>query len=83
MKALSIPSPFFPACHPPVWRAAHAQAFPTELSIYAFVGVIMLVGLVKKNAIMMIDFALDAQREEGKSATKPSTRARFSASARS
>src|SRR5437763_9097998 len=42
----------------------------TELSIYAFVGVIMLVGLVKKNAIMMIDFALDAQREEGKSATE-------------
>src|SRR5947208_1559505 len=38
--------------------------FRTELSIYAFVGVIMLVGLVKKNAIMMIDFALDAQREE-------------------
>ncbi|MGE5321709.1 MAG: efflux RND transporter permease subunit [Actinomycetota bacterium] len=42
--------------------------FHKELSIYAFVGVIMLVGLVKKNAIMMIDFALDAQREEGKSA---------------
>jgi HAE1 family hydrophobic/amphiphilic exporter-1 len=44
--------------------------FHTELSIYAFVGVIMLVGLVKKNAIMMIDFALDAQREEGKSASE-------------
>ena len=42
--------------------------FRTDLSIYAFVGVIMLVGLVKKNAIMMIDFALDAQREEGKTA---------------
>src|ERR1043166_9628272 len=41
--------------------------FRTELSIYAFVGIIMLVGLVKKNAIMMIDFALDAEREEGKS----------------
>jgi HAE1 family hydrophobic/amphiphilic exporter-1 len=41
--------------------------FRTELSIYAFVGVIMLVGLVKKNAIMMIDFALDAERNEGKS----------------
>ena len=41
--------------------------FRTELSIYAFVGVIMLVGLVKKNAIMMIDFALDAERSEGKS----------------
>ncbi len=37
-------------------------AFRTELSIYAFVGVIMLVGLVKKNGIMMVDFALEAQR---------------------
>ncbi len=41
--------------------------FRTELSVYAFVGIIMLVGLVKKNAIMMIDFALDAERKEGKS----------------
>ncbi len=36
--------------------------FHMELSLYAFVGVIMLVGIVKKNAIMMIDFALEAQR---------------------
>jgi len=42
--------------------------FRTELSIYAFVGVILLVGLVKKNAIMMIDFALEAERSGGKSA---------------
>lgn len=41
--------------------------FKTELSIYAFVGIIMLIGIVKKNAIMMIDFALEAQRTEGKS----------------
>jgi hydrophobic/amphiphilic exporter-1 (mainly G- bacteria), HAE1 family len=41
--------------------------FKTELSIYAFVGIIMLIGIVKKNAIMMIDFALEAQRSEGKS----------------
>ena len=40
--------------------------FRTELSVYAFVGVIMLVGLVKKNAIMMIDFALDAERNDRK-----------------
>lgn len=40
--------------------------FRMDLNIYAFVGVIMLVGIVKKNAIMMIDFALDAQRNEGK-----------------
>jgi HAE1 family hydrophobic/amphiphilic exporter-1 len=36
--------------------------FRTELSIYAFVGIVMLVGLVKKNGIMMVDFALEAQR---------------------
>jgi hydrophobic/amphiphilic exporter-1 (mainly G- bacteria), HAE1 family len=42
-------------------------AFRVELSVYAFVGIIMLVGLVKKNGIMMIDFALEAQRTEGKS----------------
>jgi HAE1 family hydrophobic/amphiphilic exporter-1 len=41
--------------------------FHTDLSVYSFVGIIMLVGLVKKNAIMMIDFALDAERKEGKS----------------
>jgi HAE1 family hydrophobic/amphiphilic exporter-1 len=40
--------------------------FHTELSIYAFVGIIMLVGIVKKNGIMMIDFAVEAQRNEGK-----------------
>jgi len=38
-----------------------------ELNLYGFVGIILLVGIVKKNAIMMIDFALDAQRREGKS----------------
>ncbi len=42
--------------------------FHTDLSIYAFVGIIMLIGLVKKNAIMMIDFAIEAERKEGKSA---------------
>jgi HAE1 family hydrophobic/amphiphilic exporter-1 len=41
--------------------------FGQDLSIYAFVGIIMLVGLVKKNGIMMIDFAIEAQRKEGKS----------------
>jgi len=41
--------------------------FKVELNIYAFVGLIMLIGLVKKNAIMQIDFALEAERKEGKS----------------
>jgi HAE1 family hydrophobic/amphiphilic exporter-1 len=40
--------------------------FHIELNVYAFVGIIMLVGIVKKNAIMMIDFALAAQRKEGR-----------------
>ena len=44
--------------------------FKTELSIYAFVGIIMLIGLVKKNGIMMIDFAITAREKEGWSAEK-------------
>jgi multidrug efflux pump len=39
----------------------------TEFSIIALIGIILLIGIVKKNAIMMIDFALEAEREEGKS----------------
>jgi HAE1 family hydrophobic/amphiphilic exporter-1 len=39
--------------------------FGVELNVYAFVGLIMLIGIVKKNAIMQIDFALEAQRKEG------------------
>jgi HAE1 family hydrophobic/amphiphilic exporter-1 len=42
------------------------MAFGIELNMYAFVGIIMLIGIVKKNAIMMIDFAIEAQRKEGK-----------------
>jgi hydrophobic/amphiphilic exporter-1 (mainly G- bacteria), HAE1 family len=41
--------------------------FKVDLSIYSFVGMIMLIGIVKKNAIMQIDFALEAERREGKS----------------
>jgi HAE1 family hydrophobic/amphiphilic exporter-1 len=41
--------------------------FKTDLNLYSMVGIIMLIGIVKKNAIMMIDFALEAQRKEGKS----------------
>jgi HAE1 family hydrophobic/amphiphilic exporter-1 len=41
--------------------------FKQELNIYSFVGIIMLIGIVKKNAIMMIDFALEAQRVRGSS----------------
>ncbi len=41
--------------------------FGYELNVYGFVGILMLIGIVKKNAIMMIDFALEAQRNDGKS----------------
>jgi multidrug efflux pump len=39
----------------------------TELGVIALIGIILLIGIVKKNAIMMIDFALEAERLEGKS----------------
>jgi hydrophobic/amphiphilic exporter-1 (mainly G- bacteria), HAE1 family len=42
--------------------------FGHDLSLYAYVGIIMLVGIVKKNAIIMIDFAIDAERNHGKTA---------------
>jgi len=41
-------------------------AFGDELNVYSFVGLIMLVGIVKKNAIMQVDFALQAERERGR-----------------
>ncbi|HSC57613.1 MAG TPA: multidrug efflux RND transporter permease subunit [Nitrospira sp.] len=40
--------------------------FKSELSMIALIGIILLIGIVKKNAIMMIDFALDAERKDGK-----------------
>jgi multidrug efflux pump subunit AcrB len=44
--------------------------FRTELSIIALIGIILLIGIVKKNAILMIDFAIDAERQEGNSPEK-------------
>jgi len=40
--------------------------FHVELNVYSFIGIILLVGIVKKNGIMMVDFAIEAQRTEGK-----------------
>ena len=44
---------------------ATLMVFGQELSVIAMIGILMLIGIVKKNAIMMIDFALDAQRNRG------------------
>jgi len=44
--------------------------FRTEFSVIALIGIILLIGIVKKNAIMMIDFALDAERKEGRQPTE-------------
>jgi multidrug efflux pump len=41
--------------------------FRTELTVIAVIGIILLIGIVKKNGIMMVDFALDAERKDGKS----------------
>jgi multidrug efflux pump len=43
--------------------------FNTDFSVIALIGIILLIGIVKKNAIMMIDFALDAERKDGKPPT--------------
>jgi multidrug efflux pump len=43
--------------------------FHLDLDIVAIIGIILLIGIVKKNGIMMVDFALDAERNEGKNAT--------------
>jgi len=43
------------------------QIFHMELNVIALIGIILLIGIVKKNAIMMIDFALEAERDQGKS----------------
>lgn len=44
--------------------------FNSELNTYGFLGLILLIGIVKKNAIMMIDFALESEREQGLSAAE-------------
>ena len=43
--------------------------FHQDLSIVAIIGIVLLIGIVKKNGIMMVDFALDAERHQGKNAT--------------
>ena len=69
MRASFIPSPFFPRCLRPVSaRLLALVLFKQDLDVIALIGIILLIGIVKKNAIMMIDFALEAERIEGKTA---------------
>ncbi len=69
MRASFTPSRFCPGLPSAVFGALLTlKIFHKDLDLYAFVGLIMLFGVVKKNAIMMIDFAIEAQRVEGKSA---------------
>jgi HAE1 family hydrophobic/amphiphilic exporter-1 len=51
-------------------RAGHADALRMDLTLIATIGILLLIGIVKKNAIMMIDFALDAQRAHGHDAAQ-------------
>jgi multidrug efflux pump len=51
--------------------------------VIGIIGIVLLIGIVKKNAIMMIDFALEAMREEGADPARRSARRRICASARS
>ena len=44
--------------------------FRQDLSVVAIIGIILLIGIVKKNGIMMVDFALEAEREHGKNSTR-------------
>ena len=50
------------------------QLFHLDLGVIALIGIILLIGIVKKNAIMMIDFALEAERGEHSRRKMPSTR---------
>ena len=57
--------------------------FDVELTIIAVIGIILLVGIVKKNAIMMVDFAIEARSRRGERRTMPSARRACCASGRS
>jgi len=57
--------------------------FKVDLNIISIIGIVLLIGIVKKNAIMMIDFALEAERQDNKTPTTPSSKPACCASAHS
>ena len=66
-RATSIRSPSSPRCPRPAWaRCWRCCSLHTDLTVIAIIGIILLIGIVKKNGILMIDFALAAERNEGK-----------------
>ena len=68
MRATFTRSRFYRLCRRQAWvRFLALLICRTDLSVIALIGIILLIGIVKKNAIMMIDFALEAERQEGKS----------------
>ena len=64
-------------------RSSRSCSAGTEFDVIALIGIVLLIGIVKKNAIMMIDFALEAERDEGLSPPRRSTRRACCASGRS
>jgi multidrug efflux pump subunit AcrB len=57
-----------------VGALATLMLFGQDLTLIATIGILLLIGIVKKNAIMMIDFALDAQRHQGMARQRRSAR---------
>ncbi len=53
-------------CLRPAWVLCVAAVCGIDLGVIALIGIILLIGIVKKNAIMMIDFALEAERQQGR-----------------
>ena len=71
MKASSIRSPFSPRCRLQAWaRCSPCGCFGQDLDIIAVIGIILLIGIVKKNGIMIVDFALEAERVHGKNSVE-------------
>ena len=68
----SSASPFFPRCPRRAWaRCWRCMVTHNELNVISLIGIILLIGIVKKNAIMMIDFAIAAERNEGLPPKRP------------